>query len=199
MPVFLKQIKHELESDIDKVGRLSNGDYKFEPPNIVGRKINKYPKLSITKFEKRPRFGTNAISFTALISSESEDGIRYKTTVQFHKIKFKDVQSAQFSNVSKMGLGKKAVIKYHRLPSVQKNPVTLKCACMDFRHRFETPLSKVGGLIGGPRKYTRLTQAWKADGTGGYPSVNSTKKLGICKHVSSLLNYLKDNKMIKER
>jgi len=191
MPVFLKDIKRELESDIGKVGQAADGSYKFEPPNIVGRKISKYTKLKVTKVSSTPTFGTNSISYNGLAASESDKGIKYKVTIRFHDMQFKDIASKQFSTEAKMG----KVTKYHRIPTVQRNPVMLKCSCQDFRHRFETQLSNASGLVGGPRKYTRKTPPWPI----GYPFANSTNKLGICKHVNSLLFILKDKGLIKER
>ena len=49
MPVLLKDIKKSLEKDIGKVGRKADGSYKFVPPNIVGRRLRNYSKLSVTK------------------------------------------------------------------------------------------------------------------------------------------------------
>lgn len=190
MPVLLKNVKKALEADIAKVGKTPDGSYKHTPPSIVGRKISKYPKLGVSKFETRPRPGIKSLSYTGLVKSEST-GIRYKVTIQFHNLVYKDIESKQFFNKAKIG----KVVKYYRTPSVQRNPVTMKCQCQDFRHRFETPLSKAGGLIGGPRKYTRKTSPWPV----GRPSANATDKLGMCKHLSSLLFHLRDKGLIKER
>lgn len=195
MPVLLKEIKRQLQSDTGKVGKNKDGEYKFTPPNIVGRKINKYPKLKVTKLESKPRPGLNVLSYTGLVSSENQVGTKYKVSIDFHDVEYKKLETAQFKNEVTIKSGGKSENLYHRTMSVAKNPVKLKCQCSDFRHRFETPLARKGGLIGGPRKYTRKTDPWPV----GRPFANSTKKLGICKHIASVLEAIKNDGMLKER
>lgn len=189
MAITLNDIKKDLQSDMNKVGRDGNGEFKFLPPSIVGRKLIKYPKLTVGGFEKRILPG-NILNFTGLVSSETEDGIKYKVQISFPEIEFQTEPSAQVNQEIKHG----ERIKFHRAPSTHRSVVKLKCQCMDFRHRFEHPLHAAGGLIGAPRSYTRKTRKWPI----GYPSVNSTNKLGVCKHIHSLLLKMKDEKMIKE-
>lgn len=200
MPVLLKKIKSELEADVAKVGTDSNGNYKYIPPNIVGRKLKDYSRLRSIGIEKVARVGkrdpeTGIISFSGLVKSETQSGISYKVSVWFHDMKIKPVESEQFklkAFVHSTTVAKRKSI-FHRVPSAKTNPVTLRCQCQDFRHRFENQLAQEGGLVGGPRKYTRKTPKWPV----GYPEVNSTDKLGICKHINSFLLALKDRGEMK--
>lgn len=201
MPVYLKKVKKELESDRNKVGKDKNGNFKFVPPSIIGRKVSQYPDLRTSKLNQIARPGIKALDYTAIVASENpkvSTEPEYKVTVQFFNMVFKEVESKQFSIKSQIGStvagGKKSFV-YHRRPTFEKNPVKVKCQCLDFRHRFETQLAKSGGLIGGPRKYIRKTPVWP----DGYPFANSTDKLGFCKHIKSLLSTLKEKGLVREQ
>lgn len=196
MPVFLKQIKKELESDKSKKGRDANGDYKFTPPNIVSRKLSEYSKLKVTKVTMTPRPGLKAIAYTGVVASESESGVKYKTTIQFHEVAFRDKSSDKlYSNQTEVMSDGKLIKVFYKTLSVAGNPVMLKCSCKDFQHRFETELYEADALIGAPRKYRRKTPPWPV----GRPYANTTEKLGICKHLYSMLEYLKNKDILKER
>lgn len=197
MPVLLKDIKRDLEKDIGKTGRKADGSYKFVPPSIVGRRLRDYTKLRTTKIEKivKPnKDNTGKVTFTGLVASESSS-IKYKVWAEFSKLEFKSIESKTFSNKITTRRGGKRISLFYKTPSAKKNPVKLRCQCQDFRHRFENPLAKAGGLVGGARKYTRKTDPWPV----GRPEVNSTSKLGICKHINSFLLALNDKDMVKER
>lgn len=195
MPVSLKKVKQELQSDIGQVGKTPDGSYKFIPPNIVGRRLRDYAKLRVSKLDNRARPGTNIMTYSGLVQSESETGVRYKVSINFHDVDFREKESAQFKNSTKTKIGGKKTTLYYRPMRTTVNKVTLKCQCQDFRHRFETPLAQANGLIGAPRKYTRKTDPWPV----GRPFANSTEKLGICKHINSLLLILRDKGELKER
>lgn len=191
MPVYLKELKDELQSDRDKVGKNPDGSYKFTPPSIVGRKIKDYANLKVSKLTSKAVPRLKWVTYTGLVTSQTT-AVKYKVSVQFNDMQFKDVESKQFSLSSPTRTSDKL---YHRKPTAQKNQVRIKCSCQDFRHRFETQLAIFNALIGGPRSYTRVTRPWPI----GYPSVNSTDKIGFCKHVSSILNHLKAKNIVKER
>ena len=196
MPVYLKQIKKELESGKANVGKDSKGDYKFTPPNFVSRKLSEYTNLNVTRVITDARPGLSAVSYSGLVASESTKGVKYKVTIQFHEMSFRGTPSANlYTNKHEyMSDGKKKVT-YFRNPSVQNNPVMLKCQCPDFQHRFETELYEADALIGAPRKYRRKTPPWPV----GNPYANTTEKLGICKHINSMLTYLREREILKER
>jgi hypothetical protein len=194
MPVLLKQIKKELQTDVPKVGKTPDGEYKYTPPNIVGRRVNSYPKLRITKFTTNPDVKNEKIRFIGLAKSETTSS-KYKVTVEFHEVKFRDIETGQFRNEVIVRDGRKKVSKWHRNLTYGGTPVTLRCQCKDFRHRFQKPLSDAGGLYGGFIGYTRKTDPWPV----GRPFANSTNKLGICKHINSMLTVLENKGILKNR
>ena len=194
MPVSLKQIKKELQSDVSKVGKDRNGDYKHTPPNIVGRRVAKYPKLKVTKLNMEPNEQVGKVKVTGLSASESSS-TKYKVYIEFYDVQFSDIETKQFNNkiMTKRGNKKQAI--WHRNFTYGKNPVRVRCQCMDFRHRFQKPLKDADGLYGGFIGYTRKTPAWPQ----GQPFANSTNKLGICKHINSLLWALDRQGVLKNR
>lgn len=197
MPVLLKDIKRDLERDIGKVGRTKDGSYKFVPPNIVGRKLNDYPKLTVSKVEQNVKINkddSGKITHTGLVASETT-GIKYKVSVEFSELKFRSLESKTYSNKINTRVGGDNVDLFFKTPGASVNPVKLRCQCQDFRHRFEYPLREVDGLLGAVRKYTRKTDPWPI----GRPFANSTNKLGICKHLNSFLLILNTENKVKER
>lgn len=207
MPILLKDVKRDLESDLSSVGRNSDGSYKHTPPNIIGRKLKNYTLLKVSKVNKVTRPETETISFSALVKSESSPS-NYLVNIKFFDMKFKELKTTQFKFRAIAKRLDNAVV-YHRLPNVSRNPVTMRCRCEDFRHRFEHQLDAKGGLLGGKRSYTRETEVWSAANLQRWedgklekkprPFANSTDKLGICKHINSVLNHLRDTDEIKER
>lgn len=196
MPVALRQIKKELESDRNKKGRFPDGDYKFTPPNMVSRKFTEYKKLKVTKLTSSPKPGLNAVSYTAVVASQDTPGVKYKTSIQFHDMQFRDKKSENlYKNEHEYMNDGKVKKVYYRTANVNDNKVMLKCSCKDFQHRFETELYEADGLIGAPRKYRRKTPPWPV----GRPYANTTEKLGICKHLYSMLEHLKAKELLKEK
>lgn len=191
MPVFLKELKKELQDDVAKTGKNKDGSYRSTPPNIIGRLIKSYAKLAVSKRTSRAVPRLKWLTYTGLVASEST-GIKYKVSIQFQDMIFKDLQTKQFSIEGTTNDKKKV---FHRVPTAQKNQVRITCSCSDFRHRFMTQLAIFDAHIGAPLRYTRKTAAWPV----GRPLANSTDKIGFCKHVSSLLIHLKDKGLIKER
>lgn len=192
MPILLKFIKKELSKDADKKGVGPDGDYKHKPPRIVSRKLTDYTKLKILKLDRALRVGLKAIDFSGVVPSENTPGKKYRVTVRFTKVVYSNSQTEAIKNAAKMDDNK---VVYYKTPTIGSNPVMLKCSCDDFRHRFEHQLADVDALIGAPRKYKRKTPLWPI----GYPYANSTDKVGMCKHVYSMVIYLKAKKLITER
>jgi hypothetical protein len=212
MAVFLKKVKRELEKGKRKVG-------SHTPPNYVWRNTGSYPNLAVSKFDNRFIKGTNQAEYKGVVKSEgtsSGSPSSYKVTVRFNDVKFQN--KAPNSKRAK-DLMKTLVLSGQKVwfypPTFDKNPVQMKCSCQDFRHRFETQLSKFGGIIGAPRKYKRLTDAWPvgrpyanhADPTDGSAKIaiqtasgreTMSSKLGYCKHIHSLLFYLKKEGHVAE-
>ena len=172
--------------------------------------------MAVNKFDWRFIKGTNQAEYKGVVKSENKwpgGQSSYKVTVRFNDVKF---QNKPPNSKRAKELMKTLVLSGQKVwfypPTFDKNPVQLKCSCQDFRHRFETQLSKFGGIIGAPRKYKRLTPAWTGKGDGGRPYANHadptdgsakiaiqtpsgretmSSKLGYCKHIHSLLFYLK--------
>jgi hypothetical protein len=194
MPVSLKRIKKELQADIPKVGKGADGDYKFTPPNIVGRKVKNYTQLKISKVVKEANEKVGKIKVTCLSASESTS-TKYKVYCEFYEAKFSAIETKLFKHPIEVRKDGKKVTIYHKDLKYGTNPVRLRCQCMDFRHRFQKPLKDADGLFGGFIGYTRKTPAWPE----GNPLANSTNKLGICKHISSLLRRIEDEGILKNR
>jgi len=195
MPVLLKDIKKELEKDRSKVGLNSRGEYKFTPPNIVSRKLADYTDLKISKFNTNPKIKLNAIDYVGAVSSETLNR-KYKVTVRFVDMYFsKELPLDKSYTIEDeiMSNGIKVKIFYPIIRASTQRAM-FKCACQDFRHRFETELSDIDSLIGRPREYTRETPPWPI----GRPYANVTHKVGICKHVNSMINHLKSKKFLRE-
>jgi hypothetical protein len=190
MPVYLKELKKELQSDRSKVGKDSDGTYRFTPPNIIGRLVKDYAKLKVSKQTSKAVPRLNWLTYTGLISSETT-GIKYKVSIQFNDMAFKNIESKQFS----VKTSSNTENLFHRVPSVQKNQVRIRCSCLDHAHRFSVQLAIFDALIGPPNRYTRKTGPWPI----GRPLANSTDKIGFCKHVSSLLVHLQAKGLVKER
>ena len=217
MAVFLKKVRRELEKGKRKAG-------SHVPPSYVWRNTSSYAELPVKKLNKIMRPGVKSIDFTGIVKSENiwtGTEPNYKVTVRFTDVKFSKKELKSFPNKEIVN-GKEIFFKS---PTFDKNPVQMKCQCTDFRHKFETPLSEFGGIIGGPRKYKRLTPPWTFEGVGGRPyanhadgdgsakikiktgdgknagagpSVTMNSKLGYCKHIHSMLVHLKEEGLVSE-
>lgn len=194
MPILYRNVRDELKKHIGDVGKDSSGEYKKTPPNAVGRKLLKYPKLPVSKITVIADTKKNILRFKGVVSSETT-GNKYKVNIEFHSMKFQTVKSDAFPSKVE---DRKGNVFYYKSPSLRLKAMKFRCHCPDWRHRFETPMHKVDALVGGPRKYKRETPPWKADGTGGRPYANSTDTLGICKHLSSFLWHLRKKKQVRE-
>lgn len=190
MPVLLRNIKKELQSDRYKKGRKDDGSYKHRPPNLVSRQLKDYSILPITKLDTILRRGIKAVDYSGMVKSETTAGMKYRVTVRFLNIPFADAAS-ETTDIS--GEDSNGNVIYYGVPNTKESPLMLKCSCQDFRHRFEHELNDVDALIGAPRKYKRKTPLWPL----GAPYANSTHKLGICKHIHSMLLHLKGKKLIR--
>jgi len=191
MPLKIKKIKRELKKGLSKVGRDHNGEYKFKPPQFLARNIDKYPVLPVVAKEIIPRVGIRAVTFRGEVHSETKSDT-YRVTVQFMGMKFSKAQSPAFPMVGKLKDGRDV---FFAIPTIHRNAIMYRCSCPDFRHRFGFQTMKNRSLIGAPKKYVRKTPPWPI----GYPKVNSTDKIGYCKHVHSLIMDLLNSAQLRER
>jgi hypothetical protein len=190
MPVFLKDIKKELEKDKNKVGKKPNGDLKHKPPTIISRKLADYPVLDIQKLTVHANPKQETLKFKGVIQSETSS-TWYKVTLEFHDVSFREEENSRHTDKIMVEDDK----YFYSPPSASRNPVRMRCQCEDWRHRFEHPMKEVDALVGARRSYTRKTPPWPQ----GYPYANSTEKLGMCKHLYTFLYVLYAQKFLKER
>ena len=194
MPAFLKDLKKIMKKDKSKAGKLPNGEYRSTPPNVISRDIANYTVLKVARLDVTPKPKKNYIEFEGVVSSESKAGLKYRVLMRFHDVEFKpkaDSQKQDFISVMEKG---KKVKMYYGKPTIRKNMVSMKCTCKDFQHRFSHELADVDSLIGKPIPYKRKTPEWP----DGYPYANVTSKQGFCKHIHSMVEYLKKKELITE-
>lgn len=192
MPILLRKAKTELEK--------------------VPRKLTDYAKLSLvgpldTKFQP----GLKAVTFSGNIKSETDPTDMYRNTIQFFDVEYSD---KDFSSAIKVKTEKDMVLPdgikegttmFMRVPTVRGNGVRMKCSCPDFRFFFEKQLFDKNGLIGNWRRYKRKTPPTvrpanpKNPNPVGHDFKNPDNYLGMCKHLYSLLVYLKNEGLVKER
>lgn len=196
MPIYLKDLKKRLQADANKVGKKPNGDWKYTPPRIISRKLDEYPDLPVGKVQMLPRPSLKYLSVIGLCKSETNPSKSYKVIIHCHDTEFKDEETGNYTNKTSYKDRKgRRVIKYHKNISVKNNRFSFSCNCLDFHHRFNYELADVDSLVGNRHSgYERVTPAWPL----GEPNVNSTEKVGICKHLNSLLNYLYKKKIVRE-
>src|SRR3990172_80560 len=152
MPVFLKKLKQELQKDKKLKG-------VYTPPNFVQRYVKDYPVIDPKTFDVVGAPGIKALQFTAIVPTDTNGPgslPNYKVSCWFYNVDFYDNPENNLSVPIDIETSKGWIVKYHRPPSFNKNQAKLKCQCADFRFRFEWELSEIDGLIGGPRKYTKI-------------------------------------------
>ena len=194
MPAFLKDLKKIMKKDKGKAGKTSDGEYKYIPPKIISRDIKDYTILKVSRLDVTPDLKRDLLEFEGVVSSESKAGLKYRVILRFHDVGFKPEQTEKSDqSVKVLDKGKKKLI-YYPLPKIRFNQVSMKCQCKDFQHRFSHQLADVDSLVGKPIPYKRKTPEWP----DGYPYVNSTDKQGFCKHIHSMVEYLKKKDLIKE-
>jgi hypothetical protein len=157
---------------------LVRSEFKRDPNNAIGVPKNiKKPSGEIRKVRKTPA---------------PERFIQYLVTVRFHDVEFKDVESKQFNQ--KWDVAGRT--SFSRMPTIENNPVMMRCQCRDWSLTFEKPVAENGGLWPNNvwTKYQRLTPK----GTG-YPERNPKSKMGYCKHIATFLQYLYDSNLIRNR
>lgn len=148
--------------------------------SAFGRNPGSYPPLKMRKLETLASPGIKSLMYKSVIKGETDD---YLTYAQFFNLEYSDIKDKEFSEAEKVG----NKVKYHKKPSISKNPVSLKCSCTDFRFCFEKELYDSKALVGAYRKYTPVKPP------SGRPPKNPGHHLGCCKHVYNLIEILKRN------
>lgn len=208
--VYIKPIvRSELDGYVDGYGNKRDW-----------RRYNK--NLNVQKLQIQPNPFQRSLTFRALVTSEEprdpnnstgavrnvkrSDGsirkirkkpvekryIQYLVTVRFHELEFKDKETVMYNQ--KWNVAGREV--FSRTPTIAANPVMMKCQCRDFMFTWEKPLAEEGGLWPNNRwtKYQRLTPKGS-----GYPERNPKEKMGYCKHVATMLQYLYDSGLLRNR
>jgi hypothetical protein len=207
--VYIKPlVRQELDGYVDGYGNKRDW-----------RSYNK--GLNVQKFQIQPNPFQRSITFRGLITSEEPrdpnnstgavrnikrgEGFRkvrkrpapkrfiqYLVTVRFHGLDFRDKESVQFNQKWEVA----GRTSYTRVPTIAANPAMLKCQCRDFMFTWEKPLADEGGLWPNNvwTKYQRLTPK----GTG-YPERNPKEKMGYCKHIATMLQYLNDSGLLRNK
>jgi hypothetical protein len=197
MPIFLKQVKRELARDAESVGTNPDGSLRARVPTVISRRLGDYTRLRILRLDRSVHINLRAVDFTSLVASETTPGRRYRVAIRWHNIFMAGKTGTPATNAVQVVAGKHTgKTAYYKTPTISMNPVRVVCSCNDFRHRFSHELDAHDALIGEPLPYTRVTPPWEQ---GGRPYANATEKVGICKHVYSLIIHLKQRGLITER
>ena len=200
MAIFLKKIKRDLARHASLVGTDAAGNYLYEPPTVISRELRNYARLRVPALDRTVSISARTVNFKALVTSEKSATRKYVVEIQFTQIVMAGREAPELTNQTPVLAGKHVGrIAFWKTPVIAANPVKLYCSCPDFRHRFSYELDAHDALIGKTMPYTRETLPWQADGSGGYPYANALGKVGICKHVYSLIIHLKARKLITER
>ncbi len=151
-----------------------------------GRQAGKYPIYRVSKVTPLGSAITKSVSYKAVVTGETNN---YQVNIQFFKVLFQENKKDGFGKIMADGVN-----MFYKTPTVRANPVHIKCSCPDFRFRFEKELYDAGGLVGNWRRYQRKTPPPPV----GHPYANPEHWLGYCKHVWSVLDFLKDKELVKE-
>ena len=183
-----------MRKDKGKSGKFPNGEYKSTPPNVLSRDIKDYTILKVSRLDTTPNVKEGYLEFEGVVSSETQAGVKYRVMMRFHDLDFQPIQDESHTQEAQTIVKGKRVKVYFSTPTIRHNAVSMKCVCKDFRHRFSHQLADVDTLIGAPLPYDRKTPQWPE----GNPYANATDKQGFCKHVHSMVEYLKSKSLIKE-
>jgi hypothetical protein len=126
--------------------------------------------------------GIKAVMYKGTVQGED---LEYPVYIQFKGVEFTEEEkpgSIPFEATDRTGGSKMA---FYTVPELNKNPVSLKCQCFDFRFMWEKPLYDKKSLIGQFRRYVRKTTT--------YPPKNPEGILGACKHIFSFLSALQES------
>jgi hypothetical protein len=185
-----------------------------------GRNAKQYSKgLGISRFQAQPNPFMKTITYRALVKSEyprdpnnatgsanrkkkpsAKRFITYLVTVRFHEVEFSDEQKDKFNQEYEVA----GRTQYAVRPSIKKNKVMIRCQCRDFMMTWERPVALKGGLWPNNvwTKYKRKTNYNPMQDPSPVlnpPYRNPDEKMGICKHLQNLLDYLVDNDIINYR
>lgn len=171
---IIKDMKKKYESPVNKVKRDAKDYGHFYP---------------VKNLKTVAMIGVKTIMFKA--ESTGSNGDIYNLSIQFKGVDYSDKPEKDrvaVTIVDKEELNGKAVHFYAK-PSASKSPCAVVCSCQDFRFRWEKQLFDASALIGNWERYTPVPGSTA-------PSVNPNNALGVCKHLYSMAEALKNSGLI---
>lgn len=151
------------------------------------RDPGKYPSYDTTTFATQGSPGIKSVMYKGTVQGEKNE---YPVYVQFRGVEFAEEAKPGFIPYEKGDVTGNKTIGYYEVPDLNRNDVALKCMCTDFRFMWEFPLYKAKALIGQFRKYVKVPGSNR-------PPKNPENILGVCKHVWSFTNALKEAGLVK--
>lgn len=137
--------------------------------------------------------GAKMLMFKTEVMSSSGD-IPYQCFIQFKGVEYtQDPPKGDVSFVPVQIIDKEEetgkALWWYKKPSMLKTPVMIKCTCSDFRFRWSKYLFDVKALIGNWQRYEKVPGST-------HPSVNPNQSLGVCKHLYSMAEALKNSGVV---
>lgn len=172
---IIKDMKAKYESPVNKITRDAKKVYGHFFP--------------VKNLQTVAMIGVKTIMFKA--ESTGSNGDIYNCSIQMKGVDFSETAEKDrvaVSIVDKEELNGKKVWFYKK-PSLTKSPCAVHCTCSDFRFRWEKPLFDASALIGSFEKYTPVAGSTR-------PSVNPNGALGVCKHLYSMAEALKNSGLV---
>lgn len=168
-----------------------------DPNNSIGIPKHKITKKKVKKKVKMKngKYKTVVKEVSSIKRGDKAPGalrhVNYLVTVQFHEMEYASGEDKKFNQKWKV----EGRDTFSKTPTIEKHPVMMKCQCRDFQFTWEKSLAENGGLWPNNRwtRYVRLTPLSE------YPARNPKEKMGYCKHVATLLTYMHDSGLVKNR
>jgi hypothetical protein len=152
------------------------------------RDPGRYPVYATRTFETQASPGIKAVMYKGTIQGEESE---YPVYIQFRNVEFTKEEKPGTIPLKTTDKTGSSEMSFYVIPELNKNLVSLKCMCTDFRFMWEFPLYKAKSLIGQFRRYVR--------GPGVVPRgpKNPEMILGACKHIFSFVQALQNSKLVK--
>jgi hypothetical protein len=158
---------------------------KFQNPTSKTKRNPKdAPNVSIKSIEAVASFGIKSVTYKGLADGSKGS---YAVAIQFF---FDDPLSREPVKGYVKAKDRKQGEFYHPQVDFNNTRVKVKCACSDFRFRWEYHLAQKSALIAKPRGYTKVPGSER-------PSVNPKGALGVCKHLTNFISALQQDGVIK--
>jgi hypothetical protein len=202
---FRGLVKSEEKRDIhNSTGPVKNSfSKKLKKKGKHGKHLfGKHDKMVRTRVKVKQKNGIIKYKYKMVAVKRAKDKTRdengdkiakqyvnYLVTLQFHEMEYEDKTNRVF-NQPWMIEGK---ARFTRTPAISIHPAKLKCQCRDFMFVWEKALAEKDGLWPNNKwtKYIRLTSLAEN------PPRNPMEKMGYCKHVATMIEYLNQSKLLR--